>query len=85
MSRSIWKGPFIDKSLIKFSELNKLTEQLNVWSRRSTVPFFMVGKYALVHNGLDFKKIFVNRDKVGFKFGSFAKTRKFTKKVKGKK
>jgi ribosomal protein S19 len=45
----------------------------------------MIGKYALVHNGLNFKKIFVNRDKIGFKFGSFAKTRKFTKKVKSKK
>jgi ribosomal protein S19 len=35
-----------------------------------------------VHNGKEFKKIFITREKIGFKFGEFSFTKKYTKKIK---
>jgi ribosomal protein S19 len=36
----------------------------------------------LVHNGKDFKKMVITREKVGFKFGEFIGTRSLMNKVK---
>ena len=76
MSRSKWKGPFVDPNILN---LNLSKREILVWSRRSTVLNSFVGKNFLVHNGLGFKKLTIDRERVGFKFGSFAGTRKFTK------
>jgi small subunit ribosomal protein S19 len=78
MSRSKWKGNFIEKSLLN-KEKNKL------WSRSSTVPESMIGNFVLIHNGKEFKKVLVIREKVGFKFGDFSFTRKYTSKIKSSK
>ena len=74
MSRSIWKGVFLKRFLLK-----KMPHK--VWSRNCSIPFNCVGQKILVHNGKEFKKIFITREKVGYKFGEFVFTRKFTKKV----
>jgi len=37
-------------------------------------------KHVFIHNGLGFQKVLITRQKIGFKFGTFTKTRKFTKK-----
>ena len=68
MSRSYWKGPFIEKSLLK-KKIKK------IWSRKSVIPSTLIGCYINVYNGKNFKKIFITREKVGFKFGDFCKTR----------
>lgn len=86
MSRSIWKGKFIYKYLLsnKFLERN----EKKVWARNSTIPSTLIGKFVFIHKGNAFHKVFINREKVGFKFGEFAYTRKFTKKenkIKSKK
>jgi small subunit ribosomal protein S19 len=78
MSRSFWKGKYIQKKILK-KTLQK------IWSRSSSIPFCLVGKRVLIHNGNEFKKIFITREKVGYKFGAFSSTRKFTKKIKIKK
>lgn len=75
MSRSSWKGNFLIKSLLKIK--NK-----KIWSRSSCVPYFLVGQRVLVHNGNEFKNVYITREKVGYKFGSFSFTRKYTKKIK---
>jgi ribosomal protein S19 len=52
------------------------------------VPGNLVGNAVFVHNGKNFVKSYITREKVGFKFGEFAYTKKFTKKqnkVKNKK
>ena len=74
MSRSVWKGLFLKKFLLK-----KIPRK--IWSRNCSVPFYYVGQKVLVYNGKEFKKIFITREKVGYKFGEFAFTRKFTKKM----
>jgi small subunit ribosomal protein S19 len=78
MTRSIWKGNFINSHLLtdKFENKNKKI----VWSRNSTIPESLVGQAVFIHNGKDFIKSYITREKVGFKFGEFAYTRKFTKK-----
>ena len=76
MSRSLWKGPFLEKALYK----NKLPTK--IWSRSSTIPSSLVGMSVLVYNGKLFKRILIDRFKVGFKFGEFAFTRFHTSRPK---
>jgi small subunit ribosomal protein S19 len=76
MTRSKWKGPFLNKSLLKKNLKSK------VWSRGSTIPYFLIGFSVFVHSGKEFRKIFITREKVGFKFGEFVFTRKLKKKEK---
>jgi ribosomal protein S19 len=75
MSRSKWKGFFTVNNNLKL-------EGKKVWNRNCTVPESMVGSFVFVHNGKEFKKILVIREKVGFKFGDFSFTRKYTSKTK---
>ena len=80
MSRSIWKGPFVDPSLIK--KVEKLKNQSNktpikTWSRKSTIIPDFVGVSFLIYNGKKFIPITVSEDMVGHKLGEFAPTRTF--------
>jgi small subunit ribosomal protein S19 len=79
MSRAKWKGLFIEKFLLKKKFFNR--NQKKIWSRRSTIPSILIGQKVLVYNGKEFKKIFINREKIGYKFGDFSFTRKHTKKI----
>lgn len=78
MSRSTWKGPFLDRYLFCYKKKNFLAK---IWSRRSVISSQMLGQTVLVHNGKEFKRIVITREKVGFKYGEFA----FTRKTKTKK
>ncbi len=78
MSRSIKKGPFVDKHLEKkvdvLNESGK-KEVIKTWSRRSTVlPKFIEHTFA-VHNGRKFIPVYVTENMVGHKLGEFAPTR----------
>ena len=48
------------------------------------MPFFLIGKHVHIHNGKSFKKFYVSREKVGYKFGSFFFTRILKKTVQKK-
>jgi len=81
MSRSIWKGPFVDPSLIK--KVEKLKDQLNkppikTWSRKSTIIPEFVGCSFLIHNGKKFIPIKISEEMVGHKLGEFSPTRQFS-------
>ena len=78
MNRSSWKGPFINASIIK----KKSIKSKKIWSRSSVIPSFLIGETVLIHNGKEFKRVVINREKVGFKFGEFSFTRKYTNKEK---
>lgn len=73
MSRSNWKGKYISRSVLR---LKLRRNPLKVWSRSSVIPFFLLKKTVFVYNGQSFKKVFVTRNRVGYKFGEFAFTRK---------
>ena len=80
MARSIWKGPFVEESLIKKAE--KLKNESNrkpikTWSRKSTIIPDFIGLSFLIYNGKKFISLTVSEDMVGHKFGEFAPTRQF--------
>lgn len=80
MARSLKKGPFADKHLLKkvdkLNESNK-KEVIKTYSRRSTIFPSFVGHTFAVHNGKEFIPVYVTEEMVGHKLGEFAATRKF--------
>jgi len=80
MSRSVWKGPFVDPSLIKKVEKEKnetSRRPIKTWSRKSTIIPDFVGVTFLIHNGKKFISITISEDMVGHKLGEFSPTRQF--------
>ena len=80
MSRAVWKGPFVEESLIKKvdkqkNETNK--KPIKTWSRKSTIIPGFVGVSFLIYNGKKFIPITISEDMVGHKLGEFAPTRQF--------
>jgi len=81
MSRSVWKGPFVDPSLLK--KVEKLKTQTNptpikTWSRKSTIIPEFVGISFLIYNGKKFIPIKISEEMVGHKLGEFSPTRQFS-------
>lgn len=80
MARSVWKGPFIEKSLLKKVEEVRASGKNSViktWSRRSTILPNMVGMTFGVHNGNKFIPVLVTDQMIGHKLGEFAPTRTY--------
>jgi small subunit ribosomal protein S19 len=81
MARSIKKGPFVDKHLVKkledLSKTNQKGKLIKTWSRRSTIIPEMVGYSFAVHNGRKHIPVYVTENMVGHKLGEFAPTRTF--------
>jgi small subunit ribosomal protein S19 len=81
MSRSIKKGPFIAKHLLKKVEATKTGEKsrknIKTYSRSSTIIPDMVGLTIEVHNGKIFVPVYVTENLVGHKLGEFSPTRIF--------
>ena len=80
MSRSVWKGPFVDPSLIK--KVERLKSQPNplpikTWSRKSTIIPEFIGISFLIYNGKKFIPIKISEEMVGHKLGEFSPTRQF--------
>ena len=80
MARSVWKGPFVDPSLLKKVEKEKAQSNpkpIKTWSRKSTIIPDFVGLSFLIYNGKKFIPLTVSEDMVGHKFGEFSPTRTF--------
>lgn len=80
MSRSVWKGPFVDRHVLKKVETARAStkkEVIKTWSRRSTILPHMVGLTFGVHNGNKFIPVLVTDNMIGHKLGEFAPTRTF--------
>ncbi|MDR3326176.1 MAG: 30S ribosomal protein S19 [Rhodospirillaceae bacterium] len=92
MTRSIWKGPFVDGFLFKKAEVLRSSgrnDVIKIWSRRSAILPQFVGLTFGVHNGKKYIPVFVTEDMIGHKFGEFSPTRTYyghavDKKVKRK-
>jgi small subunit ribosomal protein S19 len=79
MSRSSFKGPYVDAKLMKKvlalgADSKKIVK---TWSRRSQIAPEFVGHTIAVHNGKDHVPVFVTEAMVGHRLGEFAYTRKF--------
>ncbi len=80
MTRSVWKGPFVDGYLLKKAENARSSGRkdiIRIWSRRSTILPQFVGLSFGVHNGQKFIPVLVTENMVGHKFGEFSPTRSY--------
>ena len=80
MSRSVKKGPFIQKKLLqRIQQMNARNEKkvLRTGSRASTIFPDMVSHTIAVHDGRKFVPVYVTEDMVGHKLGEFAPTRTY--------
>jgi small subunit ribosomal protein S19 len=80
VTRSVWKGPFVDGYLLKKAEKARgstRNEIIKTWSRRSTIFPQFVGLTFGVYNGNKFVPVLVTEHMIGHKFGEFAPTRIF--------
>ena len=80
MTRSVWKGPFVDGYLLKKAEAareSSRNQAVKTWSRRSTILPQFVGLTFAVHNGKKHIPVLVTEDMVGHKLGEFSPTRTY--------
>lgn len=80
MARSSWKGPFVDRYLLKKAETAQESgrkDVIKIWSRRSTILPQFVGLTFGVYNGKKHIPVLVSEDMVGHKFGEFAPSRTY--------
>ena len=80
MTRSVWKGPFVDGYLLKKADAlhnSGRKDVIKTWSRRSTIMPQFVGLTFGVYNGQKHVPVIVTEEMVGHKFGEFAPTRSF--------
>lgn len=82
MSRSHWKGCFIDYSLFLKKKKKFKPGGLKIWSRNSAISEKFLNKKVNIYNGRDFKFLAITKDHLGFKFGQFIFTRNFTRSQK---
>lgn len=97
MTRSVWKGPFVDGYMLKKAAKVKESgrnEVIKTWSRRTTILPDFVGLTFGVYNGKKFIPVLVTEHMIGHKLGEFSPTRTFpghtaadakAKKAQGKK
>lgn len=80
MSRSVKKGPFVNKKLLLAIEaMNEANEKkvIKTWSRPSTIFPQMVGHTIAVHDGKKHVPVYITEDMVGHRLGEFAPTRTY--------
>ena len=88
MTRSVWKGPFVDSYLIKKSDAVRNSgrnDVIKTWSRASMIIPDFVGQTIAVYNGRQFVPVYITENMVGHKLGEFSPTRSFRGHAGGKK
>lgn len=78
MSRSNYKGPYVDPKLMKkVLAMGDNKKVIKTWARSSQIAPEFVGHTFAVHNGKEHTPVFVTETMVGHRLGEFAPTRKF--------
>ena len=80
MSRSLRKGPYLDKNLmekVKKAKAEGARSAIKTWARGSQISPEMVGLTLSIHNGKNFINVFITEPMVGHRVGEFAPTRTF--------
>lgn len=79
MSRSLYKGPYVDERLLKKIATKKPADAVvfKTWARDSVISPEMVGYIFGVHNGKMHIEVLVTEDMVGHRFGEFSPTKTF--------
>ena len=81
MSRSLKKGPYIDKKLLdKVKNLKAGSKEIiKTWARRSVICPEMIGFTFGVHNGKEFIAVYVAEEMVGHRLGEFSPGTRFSR------
>jgi len=81
MSRSVYKGPYVDAKLLKKIAGKKAIEAgvIKTWARNSMISPEMVGFTFGVHNGKDHLPVLVSEEMVGHRLGEFSPAKKFVR------
>lgn len=74
MTRSKWKGPYIDLNVLEKIK-KKQAQQPLIVQRNSTIINSFVGYTFRIHNGKSYSEIIVNENMINHKFGEFSATR----------
>jgi len=74
MSRSKWKGPYVNSTL--WQQLGLKNKEFNTFSRNSCIVPQFVNFNIKVHNGKSFINLLITKDMIGHKLGEFVPTRK---------
>ncbi len=80
MTRSVWKGPFVDGYLLKKVKNLRASgrqDPIKTWSRRSVILPQFVGVTFHVYNGKKFIPVLATEDMINHKLGEFSPTRIF--------
>ena len=80
MSRSVKKGPYVDKKLYAKIEAminNNEKKVVKTWSRSSTIVPEFIDFTIAVHDGRKHVPVYCTEEMVGHKLGEFAPTRTF--------
>ena len=79
MSRSLKKGPYVNKKLMEKISRMKAGDKnpIKIWDRSSVITPEMIGYVFAVYNGKDFIKVEAREEMVGHRLGEFSPTRKF--------
>ena len=87
MTRSKWKAPFVDYTLVETILANKNRTIIRTKSRSSTILKSFIGLIFEVYTGKTYNKVYIDEKMVGHKLGEFSFTRKLGRihEKKGKK
>ena len=86
MSRSKWKGPYINPEFLKKRNTEKKQQKTLIVSRNSEIVPRFLGLAFNIHNGKNYVELTITEDMISHKFGEFSFTRaKFAFKKKSKK
>jgi small subunit ribosomal protein S19 len=79
MSRSLYKGPYVDEKLLKKISGKKPADKavFKTWSRDAVISPEMVGFIFGVHNGRTHLEVLVSEEMVGHRLGEFSPTKTF--------
>lgn len=78
MTRSSYKGPYVDEKLMKKVQTMGANKKIiKTWARDCQIAPEFVGHTFAVHNGKEHIPVFVTEQMVGHRLGEFAPTRKF--------
>ena len=80
MSRSVKKGPYVNKKLAKKVDeavRTNIKQVIKTWDRASMIMPDMLGLTIAVHDGRRHVPIFITENMVGHRLGEFAPTRVF--------
>lgn len=81
MSRSLYKGPYVEERLLQKIAGKKPVETgvIKTWYRRSQISPEMVGFIFGVYNGRQHIEVLITEEMVGHRLGEFSPTRKFVR------